>query len=364
MEVQKLFEQDPSMQSLRDLGIHINFYNHKIGLDYDQINSWPFKTHPIVVECRGLILDLNHNPVCRTFDRFFNLGENDVDSVDLDNSVILEKVDGTMFNVYFDNNQNSWYVSTRRQIEAEQNLDGDRLTWKELFEKYFGDINDKMKNMNKSYTYIMEGAFKENQNVTIYDRPRIVLLGVRHTYTGDYYSLDRMFEAAKSIGIEMPKIYNFDTIENLIESFVDLAPRDEGYVLWNTKTQLRIKVKNPEYLILHRMVGNNLSFKKIINLVWDCEQDEYLATFPEKIHLFQPIIDAYSKFVSDIITNADYVEKNYNLDDKNNIYNVVLKDNPLRHYIIQKLYGKDRYNGPRALNPKRQQIIKQYLTKE
>ncbi len=45
-----------------------------IVLNYDQIYSAP-KAHPIVVECRGLILDTDFNVVSRSLDRFFNYGE-------------------------------------------------------------------------------------------------------------------------------------------------------------------------------------------------------------------------------------------------------------------------------------------------
>lgn len=42
-------------------------------LNYDQIES-P-KSHPIVMECRALILDTDFNVVSRAFDRFFNIHE-------------------------------------------------------------------------------------------------------------------------------------------------------------------------------------------------------------------------------------------------------------------------------------------------
>jgi hypothetical protein len=43
-------------------------------LNYDQIES--AKAHPVVMECRGLILSYPHGEVvARSFDRFFNYGE-------------------------------------------------------------------------------------------------------------------------------------------------------------------------------------------------------------------------------------------------------------------------------------------------
>ena len=59
-----------------DLGICYKVYEEDgiVILDYDQIES-P-KTHPIVIECRSLILAYpEFDVVSRKYDRFFNYGE-------------------------------------------------------------------------------------------------------------------------------------------------------------------------------------------------------------------------------------------------------------------------------------------------
>ena len=63
------------IESLKsEFGINVKEYDDLFVLNYDQIES-P-KTHPIVQECRSLILDKQFNVVSRSFDRFFNFGEN------------------------------------------------------------------------------------------------------------------------------------------------------------------------------------------------------------------------------------------------------------------------------------------------
>lgn len=62
------------------LGITHNVHEDgRVILNYSQIDS-P-KQNPIVMECRGLILDKNNNweLVARSFPRFFNRGEIDTD---------------------------------------------------------------------------------------------------------------------------------------------------------------------------------------------------------------------------------------------------------------------------------------------
>src|SRR3990167_1264052 len=69
-------------------------------LNYDQINKPT--THPIVMECRGLILDKNFNIVSRSFDRFFNLGEatETQEHIDISKAYLHDKIDGSLIKIY------------------------------------------------------------------------------------------------------------------------------------------------------------------------------------------------------------------------------------------------------------------------
>ena len=95
-----------------ELGIKVKHYDDKgiTLLDYDQIES-P-KTHPIVIECRSLILHTDDfSLVSMKFPRFFNLGENPEYYKDFnwEDAVALEKLDGSLVGVYC--LQGNWYIS-------------------------------------------------------------------------------------------------------------------------------------------------------------------------------------------------------------------------------------------------------------
>lgn len=71
------FLKEHGIQKLRDdFAITVKEVDDLLVLNYNQIES-P-KTHPIVIECRSLILDTGFNVVSRSFDRFFNIYENGV----------------------------------------------------------------------------------------------------------------------------------------------------------------------------------------------------------------------------------------------------------------------------------------------
>jgi len=93
------YEADPFVALTEQYGIKVRKYpeDNLVLLDYDQIES-P-KTHPIVVECRSLILAMDTlEVVSRKFDRFFNLGEAPelYQDFDFDRAVVMEKADGCL----------------------------------------------------------------------------------------------------------------------------------------------------------------------------------------------------------------------------------------------------------------------------
>lgn len=74
LEVQKYLQTHTLDDLEKDFGIGFKVYDDRVILKY-RINSTP-KFHPIVRECRGLILSLpDYKILARGFDRFYNYGE-------------------------------------------------------------------------------------------------------------------------------------------------------------------------------------------------------------------------------------------------------------------------------------------------
>ena len=74
MQVQKYLKEFGIEALKQEFGIKVKEYEEGLCvLNYDQINS-P-KSHPIVKECRSLILDKEFNVVSRSMDRFFNYNQ-------------------------------------------------------------------------------------------------------------------------------------------------------------------------------------------------------------------------------------------------------------------------------------------------
>lgn len=71
-----------------------------------------------------------------------------------------------------------------------------------------------------------------------------LLLSIRNKITGEFLSDDQI-RVENIDNFNRPKIYKFDTFENITNSLRDLPTFDEGYVC--RINDWRIKIKNPSY---------------------------------------------------------------------------------------------------------------------
>lgn len=336
MEVQKYLESGKTLEDLKsELGIKSRVYeeDNLVVLNYDQIES-P-KSHPIVVECRSLILALDdYAVVSRKFPRFFNIGECPDLHTDfkLNNSVVMEKLDGSLCGTYYNPHTNMWEISTRSLAKAEMEHATGR-SWREMILEAFDFDNDQqfqnfMNSMwNPEYTYIWEFCSPENRIVVRYDKSQMVLLGVVNNETGDYAKPGSLIEIAEQFGTRSATLYQ---VPNTIDELKDMANKlpnlEEGFVVWDLVSGIRQKVKSLVYLELHQMRGENLipTRKNFLSLVLTGESDEVLVYFPEWTDKVYEIQMEVNSFVSNM--ESVYDEHKDIQDQKE--FALAIKDEP------------------------------------
>ena len=118
MKVEEYLQNGKSFEDLEnELGVKCTYHPtlSLVILNYSQINS-P-KTHPIVRECRGLVMDKNTKTmVSRSFPRFFNWGEvaDEMGNFDFRDFASYEKVDGSLVLIY--HHDGRWHCQHPRFI--------------------------------------------------------------------------------------------------------------------------------------------------------------------------------------------------------------------------------------------------------
>ena len=105
-------------KAIADFKLKTNVCEHKILLKYDQLES-PMGCEE-VQDCRGLILERDTWKVMSlAFRKFFNNEEGHAARINWETAKILEKVDGSMMQLYWDWHKGKWCVGTTGTPEAD-----------------------------------------------------------------------------------------------------------------------------------------------------------------------------------------------------------------------------------------------------
>ncbi len=273
--------------ALDDLGIKRNKHPwlELYILNYDQIDS-P-KLHPVVRECRALILDCNLNVVSHAFDRFYNIGEalEATSKFDWSNYRVFEKVDGSMIQLFF--YQGLWRMATRSTFgKGKINEQKTRMTWDDLFWELFPRNSFHL--LDKDCTYVFEMCSLLNQVVTLHEKPKLYLLDITSRaweFRGGFIDTHHRYVdmIAGSLGIKRPKTYNImSTNSTEVKEFVASMTNQEEGVVCQDHTGMRIKCKNPAWFALSKLSNNNnFYYKDLYDLVAAGDTDEVSSYYPE-----------------------------------------------------------------------------------
>lgn len=296
-----------------EYGIKYNIWEDKlVVLNYSQIDSPKF--HPITIECRSLVLDLKtFEVVSRSFDRFFNHGEDErlKGKLDMAMMTVDEKVDGSLIGLFY--YAGVWLYRTKSMIMPDtvinNNVEG--ITWKDRIEEALPEVHN-AGNLNKGTTYILELTCRENRVVTKYpcETGLLTLLAMRNNESGRYnQSKKTLNEVCVNFGFRSPRTYSFRTFEECAIAAKELRNLEEGYVLYDHCGVPCVKLKNPAYVAAHHLRGEGcLTEKRILDLVVMNETDEYLTIFPEDFGVFKPYMAASCTLEFKLLELCAYVD--------------------------------------------------------
>lgn len=379
-EVQKLFKSfnvgsDSSafLTELKSIGVDVRDYpEHKMWLlDYNMIEA--IKNHPVVNECRGLLMSYDGSIVRKGFSRFYNLGENGVDNFDFKNSTAYEKADGSLCFVYWCESTQRWEIGTRGTAFAEGPNEWHgtfRQAMLDAMGRYETQFQSDCKHFAKNLTRLYEYISPDNRIVTPYKESMLVALAIVNNETGQEYIGEEPFlERSLDWNVREIREYKFDTLEHCMETLHALTDLQEGYVVYNHITKERIKMKSPSYVATHRIRGNGLTLNSICELVAMGEVDEYVAVFPEDEVKFDPALSKYAEMkallINDYLAASHYVEQFKGLPHEQREFALYIKDMPLSGVMFKA--RKEQFDVIHAFNQfplnKRAEWLKEQLIK-
>jgi len=293
----------------------------RVILNYSQIDS-P-KTHEIVRECRGLVLDRNNNwkLVARAFPRFFNWEEAGKSTTGLfkwNNCICQDKEDGSLAIVYFYNN--AWHFNTRGSFGSGE-VNGMGITWRQLFELAMKNTGFDYSILSTNFTYIFELCSRYNKVVRDYPNPIVFLLSVFSEEDElDWYDIKTIYPELNPVGDKY--FCGIDRVNEFLKKHSETDPTFEGVVL-RDKNNLRFKVKSIKYVELHRLHnnGNLATPKNLIGFIMGGEEDEIIAYWP---NLEPTILDMKAK-ITDAYTELEAAwESHKNIENQKEFAEKVL----------------------------------------
>jgi len=222
-------------------------------LNYTERCAYASAWDQVTLQCRGLIatVGLPSVVVARPFEKFFNYGQNGAPVLDLDASaVVTDKMDGSL-GILYPKGDGDFAIATRGSFVSAQARHATAL-WERHYSRYFVPI--------PGLTYLFEIVYPDNRIVCDYgSTDDLILLAVIDTGTGLQTKGDPFWPG--------PRVKQFPYAT--LAKALDAEPRDgaEGFVIYFPDSNKRIKIKQDDYVALHRVLTNTT-----VRVLW-----EYLA---------------------------------------------------------------------------------------
>lgn len=301
LAIQKYLRTHGLEKTIKDFSLKTREYEGKILFKYDQLVSPTLMALPEMQDCRGIILEKNTWDVMSlAFRKFFNSEESNAAKIDWNTAQVLEKLDGTMIQVYWDWYEEKWFAGTTGTAEGEGEVNNKNgttfndLFWDTLNNKY--TFNECL--LNKDYIYVFELTTPYNIVVKPHGESSATLLTVRDRETLVELSGKDLEMAAISIGVPLVKSFdiNASNVGHLLKTFEGMPWSEEGYVVRDGNDN-RVKVKNPAYVAVHHLKGKTAEHN-ILTIVKTNEIEEFAATFPERTEELNRLKEGYDGLIA------------------------------------------------------------------
>lgn len=241
----------------------------------DKAQYTPGSWNHVTRACRGLIYDTGtHEVVARPFPKFFNLGQPEAPQIDPSSRVVVtDKIDGSLGILY--RTPDGLALSTRGCFDSEQAIHAT-----ELLRTRYAEFDPP-----RGLTLLFEIVYPDNRIVVDYGGlDDLILLGAIEIETGR--SLSPAEPALASWPGPRAQVFEHATLAEAISATP--RPNAEGLVVYFPDHGERIKLKQADYVVLHRIItGLNE------RTVW-----EHLSAGKSVSELLEPIPEEFHEWVN------------------------------------------------------------------
>lgn len=309
---------------------HPDFYEMWI-LNYTEKAAYDRVWNNVTLNCRGLIVDAFGNILARPYPKFFNYGQPDCPVINLDERVVVsDKLDGSL-GILYKGRDGKNYIATRGSFTSDQAIHATEV----LNTKYANFVPP------KGITMLFEIIYPENRIVCDYgDMDDLVLLGSVDIASGDNWDATDMDWGWPG---PIAESFEYTTMREALAA----PPRvgKEGFVVHLLISDVRVKIKQEDYISLHRIV-TGLNARSVWEAMLDNTVDELIEQIPDEFHEFirgveEDIDDDVNDAVMRSYKDYDSILDEIGVNSSKKDFAMIAKDKPDSWALFALWDGKD-----------------------
>lgn len=294
-------------------------------------NVW----NDVTKTCRGLIVDDVGEIIARPFPKFFNHDQKESKTYrENEKVVVTDKMDGSL-GILYRNPDGFCAIATRGSFTSDQAIHATKILYEKYSDAWF----------RESETWLFEIIYPENRIVVDYDgMDDLVLLGAVDKEQGLIYTSNDFDEDDWS----GPKAEQFEFASFSEALSAPPRPGREGLVVHFQETDTMVKIKQEDYLRLHRIVtGLNE------HVIWEHIQKRWMVhdligDLPDEFHQWvievsERMFDVYCEMENEVLDRFDALNEAGLVEEERKEFALAVKDLApwLKSSLFLMLDGKD-----------------------
>lgn len=380
-----LFNSEKRNEIAKSLNLKYNVWKHKNGVTYHILKydkDWLVRENlksfgllrSIIFKDNGTIVSFSPPKSLLT----------EMLKIDLESDYVAETfVEGTMINVFYEVETNSWEIATRSSVGGGmcffmENGFKEENTFKYMFDEVCQYVGLNLNHLNKKYVYSFVMQHPRNRIVTIIKEMSLFLVDVYQIEDSKTIRVVSINSELKQLGIETSKVKlvnsislkNEDDLKMCIESMASMntAYDTVGVVIKNNMGE-RYKFRNPNYEHVRQLRGNQPKLQyQYINLRQTGKVAEYLQYYKEHKKPFNDFRNMIHAYTNELFSNyiRCYIKKEKELKEFPEKYRIHMYT--LHHEIYLKTLMPEKkyvnkevvihyFNG---LHPAKQMFVMNY----
>jgi hypothetical protein len=290
-------------------------------------NNLTYDIIPTYGLCRSVIANSNNQVVCFSPPKSVK-SDAFIEKYNIKNDTLVaeEFVEGTMINVFWDENiglSGAWEISTRNTVGAVSSFykSPNSKTFRTMFLEAAANNKLDLDTLHKNFCYSFVLQHPENRIVVPFKVVQLYLISMYIIDNSDkdnikVYSVDKsnFLYLHPNTEVKIPTVYNWNTYADLIDKYASMNTSYDilGVVVYNNETGERTKIRNPVYEEVRQLRGNQPKLQyQYLCLRKEGKVGDFLKYYPENKKEFSNFRDQLHLFTNTLFMNyiSCYIKK-------------------------------------------------------